>query len=43
MRSILFEWMMHVSCEYRLKRDTFHLAVSLSDLFFSRVIHIPKT
>lgn len=43
MRAILFEWMMHVNFEYKLKRDTFHLAVSLSDLFFSRVLHIPKT
>jgi hypothetical protein len=43
MRAILIEWMMHVSYEFRLKRDTFHLAVSLTDLYFSRTTNVPKT
>ena len=43
MRAILVEWMMHVSFEYRLKRETFHLATSLTDLYFSRVPNVPKT
>lgn len=43
MRAILIEWMMHVSYEFRLKRDTFHLAISLTDLYFSRTTNVPKT
>ena len=42
MRAILVEWMMHVSFEYRLKRDTFHLAVAVTDLYFSRCHHVAK-
>lgn len=37
MRMLLLEWMMEVCQEYRLKRETFHLAVNFTDRFVSLV------
>ena len=35
MRVILVDWMMEVSEEFRLKRQTFHLSVHLLDKYLS--------
>lgn len=36
MRAILADWLMEVSEEFLLKRDTFHRALRLCDLFLSK-------
>lgn len=43
MRAILFDWIMEVSEEFMLKRETFYIAINLVDRFLnlSRV-EIPK-
>lgn len=43
MRAILIDWMMDVSCEFHLKRETFHLAVAYLDSFLSKSETIPKS
>lgn len=35
MRTILYDWMMEVSSEFTLKRETFHLAITYVDRFLS--------
>lgn len=42
MRAILVEWMMHVSHEFKLKRVTFYIAVSLVDNFFQSTSNLSK-
>lgn len=42
MRAILIEWMMHISFEFRLKRETFHIALTLVDNFFQATAHLAK-
>ena len=36
MRLMLIDWMMEVSDEFNLSRETFHLAVTFTDLYLSR-------
>lgn len=36
MRLLLYDWMMEVCDEFGLKRDSFHLAAYLSDLYLSK-------
>ncbi len=43
MRAILFDWMMEVSEEFMLKRETFYIAINLVDRFLSlSKVEIPK-
>lgn len=42
MRTILLDWVMEVSMEFRLKRETYHLSLSYVDRFLSRVSKIEK-
>ncbi len=41
MRSILLDWLMEVSYQFRFKRSTYHSTVMLIDLYLSRVPNIP--
>lgn len=43
MRAILFDWMMEVSMEFCLKRETYYYAVNYLDRYLSTVINIPKS
>ena len=43
MRAILMDWIMEVSSEFTLKRETFHLAVSLTDRFLDVYRNIGKS
>ena len=36
MRLLLFDWMMEVCDEFGLKRDSFHLAAYLADLYLTK-------
>lgn len=42
MRAILLDWMMEVSNEFTLKRETFHLAVNYVDRVLSLSVNVPK-
>jgi cyclin E len=42
MRAILLDWMMEVSSEFTLKRETYHLAVSYVDRFLERHKNVQK-
>jgi len=42
MRSILLDWMMEVCMEFKLKRETFHLAASYVDRYLSLVPKIER-
>lgn len=42
MRSILINWMMEISCDMKLHRQTFELALNYVDRFFSRTKNLPK-
>jgi G2/mitotic-specific cyclin 3/4 len=42
MRAILVDWMMHISFEFRLKRETLHIALTLVDNFFQAAPHLAK-
>jgi hypothetical protein len=41
MRSILLDWLMEVSYQFRFKRATYHSTVMLIDLYLSKVANIP--
>jgi hypothetical protein len=43
MRSILLDWLMEVSYQFRFKRSTYHSSVMLIDLYLSIVPNIPST
>ena len=43
MRSVLLGWMMEIHQAFFLKRETYHLSVMLTDLYFNRVLNIQKT
>ena len=43
MRAILMEWMMHISYEFCLKRETLYIALVLVDGFFQGTTHLPKS
>jgi hypothetical protein len=43
MRSILLDWLMEVSYQFRFKRNTYHCSVMLIDLYMSIVQNIPPT
>lgn len=36
MRAILVDWLMEVSTEFCLKRESFHIAIRLLDIFLSK-------
>ncbi len=40
MRSILLDWLMDVSCNFKFKRNTYHSAVVLMDIYLSKVINV---
>lgn len=42
MRAILLDWMMEVSEEFGLKRETFHIAVNLIDRYLSVQLSVKK-
>lgn len=42
MRAILIEWMIHISYEFRLKRETLHIALTLVDNFFQSTSNLAK-
>jgi len=42
MRGILIDWMMEVSAEFQLKRDTLYQAVNFVDRYLSTVPNVPK-
>ena len=42
MRTILFDWMMEVSAEFSMKRETFHYSVNYTDRYLERVHNVPK-
>jgi len=42
MRAILIDWMMEVCCEFHLRRETFHLAVTYVDQYLSKSEPITK-
>jgi len=42
MRAILVDWMMEVSEEFGLKRETYHIAINLVDRYLSNSLHIKK-
>lgn len=42
MRAILFDWMMEVSCSFRLRRETYYLGVLTVDRYLSVVSNIRK-
>jgi hypothetical protein len=42
MRAILIDWMMEVSSEFCLKRETFHIALNYVDRYLSIVPNVPK-
>ena len=39
MRMVLLDWMSQVAHDYRQKRQTFHLAVEMTDIYFERCPH----
>jgi len=43
MRAILFDWMMEVCSEFRLKRETFHCAANYVDRYLSNTRNISKS
>jgi hypothetical protein len=43
MRAILFDWMMEVCSEFRLKRETFHCATNYVDRYLSNTRNISKS
>jgi hypothetical protein len=43
MRAILVDWMMHVCYEFGLKRETYHLAVALTDKYLEKTTDLPKS
>lgn len=43
MRAILLDWMMEVSCEFAMKRQTYYLAINYVDRYLMSVSAIPKT
>lgn len=42
MRTILLDWMMEVSAEFSMKRETFHYSCNFTDRYLSKVHHINK-
>ena len=42
MRAILLDWLMEVSNEFYLKRETFHITVNIIDRYLSIVYDISK-
>jgi hypothetical protein len=42
MRAILMDWMMHISYEFLLKRETLYIALSLVDNFFQSTMNLSK-
>ena len=42
MRTILFDWMMEVSAEFSMKRETFHYSVNYTDRYLEKVHNVPK-
>jgi hypothetical protein len=42
MRAILMDWMMHISYEFGLKRDTLQVSLVLVDNFFQSCPNLPK-
>jgi hypothetical protein len=42
MRAILLDWMMEVSREFSLGRETLHLALNIVDRFLSQVYDLPR-
>lgn len=42
MRAILIDWMMEVSMEFTLKRETFHYALNYVDRYLSTEANIEK-
>ena len=42
MRAILMDWMMHISYEFKLKRETTYIALTLVDNFFQAAHHLAK-
>ena len=43
MRAILLDWIMEVSMEFTLKRETFYITVNLVDRYLSATYNISKT
>jgi hypothetical protein len=43
MRAILFDWMMEITNEFTLKRETYHLALAYVDRYLAFGPKIPKS
>lgn len=42
MRAILMDWMMHISYEFKLKRETLYISLTLVDNFFQSTTNLAK-
>ena len=41
MRTILMDWIMEVCSQFRFKRNTFHSAIMLIDIYLSKTCNVP--